>query len=207
MAGKKKDIVENALKLIAGGLNEAGPSAAERAAKNAALLKDAQRLGVDPSNVGALKETEALTNFHKDFMSNIRTKAQDLAKIQRELKDQGAFPMEVGTRFTSEHSRQNNLGPHTIEGYFVDPKDPYNRYGYRVHQDLGGGDWAKYDMMIRDPKLEARFGPEEWKKFQQGWIPMTGPRVAKKSGGRTSKRDIEDALRIVLSLLEAERAK
>ena len=37
--------------------------------------------------------------------------------------------------------------------------------------------------MIRDPKLEALHGPEKWEELQRGFVPMTGPKVVKASGG------------------------
>lgn len=187
MAGKK-DIVEQALKLIAGGATGDTATAAARAAENAALLKDARRLGFDTSDVGALKETKALTEFHKKFMGDVRTRAQELAEVRRQLIDQGAFPMEVGTRFTTSHAREAGLGPHTVIGYYVNPKDPYNSYGYRVRQDLNDGDWQEYDMMIRDPKLEARHGPERWKEIQEGIQPFTGLRRPDAASFRSASR-------------------
>jgi len=98
------------------------------------------------------------------------------------MKAAGAFPMEIGTRFTTEHGRKNNLPANLITGYYVNPKNPES-YGYRVRREFPSGDWDETHSLIRDPKLEALHGPEKWEEIQRGIIPMTGPRVVKEDGG------------------------
>ena len=119
MAGKS-DTVAQALKLIAGGGAESTATAAARAAENAALLKNASRLGFDTNDVGALKEAKSLTDFHSKFMGDVRTRAQELSEVRRYLQEQGAFPMEVGTRYTTETSRRTGQNPWTVTNYYVD---------------------------------------------------------------------------------------
>lgn len=182
MAGKK-DIVEQALKLIAGGVKETGPSVAERAAKNIDVFNTANRLGVDTNDIAKLQETKRLMDYHKGFMGDVRERAQSLAELQRQMQEQGAFPMEVGTRFTTPHSQKFGQPPHIVTGYYVDPKNPSGRYGYRVRQEHGDGSVTEQMLMIRDPKLEALHGPEKWEELQRGFVPMTGPKVVKASGG------------------------
>jgi hypothetical protein len=182
MAGKK-DIVEQALKLIAGGGAESTATAAARAAENAALLKNASRLGFDTNDVGALKEAKSLTDFHSKFMGDVRTRAQELSEVRRQLQEQGAFPMEVGTRYTTEHSRRTGQPPWTVTNYYVDQKNPQGNYGYYVRRELPDGGYEESISKIRDPKLEALHGPEKWEELQRGFVPMTGPRVVKEGGG------------------------
>lgn len=185
-AGKGRvvgDAVEQALKLVSGGLKEAGPSAAERAAQNLEVLNTAKRLGQDTNDISKLQETKQLMDFHSNMMGGIKERAQELAEVQRQLKEQGAFPMEIGTRFMTSKSREYGRPPHVVTGYYVNPKDPYNSYGYRVRQDFGNGDYTEGNILIRDPKLEKLHGPEKWQQLQQDFTPMTGPRVKKDGGG------------------------
>jgi len=184
MAGKK-DIVEQALKLIAGGAKEAGPSVAERTAKNLDVFNTANRLGVDTNDIAKLQETKRLMDYHKGLMGDVKKNAQSLAELQRQMQEQGAFPMEVGTRFTTPHSQKFGQPAHVVMGYYVDPKNPSGRYGYRVRQEYGDGNVTEQMLMIRDPKLEALHGPEKWEELQRGFVPMTGPKMVKASGGRT----------------------
>ena len=158
--GGNKDIVEQALKLIAGGAKEAGPSAAERAAQNLDVFNTAQRLGEDTNDIAKLQETKRLMDYHKGLMGDVRERAQSLAEIQRQMQEQGVFPMEVGTRFTTPQSIKFGQPPHVVTGYYVDPKNPSGRYGYRVRQEHGDGNVTEQMLMIRDPKLEALHGPE-----------------------------------------------
>ena len=182
MAGAD-DVVKAALKLIAGGAKEAGPSVAERAAKNIDVFNTANRLGVDTNDIAKLQETKRLMDYHKGFMGDVRERAQSLAELQRQMQEQGAFPMEVGTRFTTPHSQKFGHPPHIVTGYYVDPKNPSGRYGYRVRQEHADGNVTEQMLMIRDPKLEALHGPEKWEELQRGFVPMTGPKVVKASGG------------------------
>jgi hypothetical protein len=184
MAGKK-DIVEQALKLIAGGLKESGPTAVERAAQNLDVFNTAKRLGEDTNDLAKLQETKRLMEFHKNLMGDVNERAQALAEIQRQMREQGAFPMEVGTRYTTEQTRRLGQPPYVVQGYYVNPKDPYNSYGYRYRQEYPNGDFSEGHAMIRDPKLEKLHGPEKWEEIQRGIVPMTGPKVVKQVGGRT----------------------
>ena len=197
MAGKN-EIVEQALKLVAGGLKEEGPTAAQRALENQKVIDTAKRLGVDASNVGQLNETKKLMDYHQGFMGNVNDRAKQLAEVTQYLKDQGAFPMEVGTRFTTPMSREQGHPPHLITGYYVNPKNPTEAYGYRTRQEWPNGDFREGNMMLRDPKLEAIHGPEKWKQLLEGYTPMTGPRVAKAGGGRA----LAEALRIAQEGIE-----
>jgi len=198
MAGKG-EIVEKALKLVAGGLKEAGPTAAEKAAQNLELLNTAKRLGVDTSNVGALQDTKNLMGFHSDMMSDIKSRSQQLGETLKYLRERGDLPMDVGTRFTTVHSRENNLPPFVVTGYHVNPKNPTGSYGYRVRREFPNGDWQESNHLVRDPKLESIHGPEKWKMFQEGVQPFTGPRVAKGGGGKA----MQEALRIAQEGIEA----
>lgn len=208
--GGKSDLVEQALKLIAGGLKEEGTSAAQRLADNKQLLETAGRLGNDTADIGQLTETKKLMDFHKNFMSDLNERAASLAEIMQKMRDQGAFPMDIGTRFMTSKSRELGNPPHVITGYYVNPKDPYNSYGYRVRQEWPNGDFHEGNMMIRDPKLEAMHGSEKWQKLQEDVVPMTGPKPVKAAGGRTGYagkgRVIGDAIDEALSLISRQLA-
>ena len=182
MAGKK-DIVEQALKLIAGGAKEAGPSVAERAAKNLDVFNTANRLGVDTNDIAKLQETKRLMDYHKGFMGDVRERAKSANEIVQQMRASGAFPMEIGTRYTTEHSRRTGQAPWTVTNYYVDPKNPQGSYGYYVRRELPDGGYEESVSKIRDPKLEAMHGPEKWEELQRGFVPMTGPKVVKAYGG------------------------
>jgi hypothetical protein len=184
MAGKK-DIVEQALKLIAGGAKEAAPTVAERTAKNLDVFNTAKRLGEDTNDLAKLQETKRLMEFHKGFTGDVKERAKSLAEAVQQMKEAGAFPMEVGTRYTTEHSRRTGQSPWTITNYYVDPKNPQGSYGYYVRRELPDGGYEESVSKIRDPKLEALHGPEKWEELQRGITPMTGPKVVKQAGGRT----------------------
>jgi len=184
MAGKK-DIVEQALKLIAGGAKEAAPTVAERTAKNLDVFNTAKRLGEDTNDLAKLQETKRLMEFHKGFTGDVKERAKSLAETVQQMKEAGAFPMEVGTRYTTEHSRRTGQSPWTITNYYVDPKNPQGSYGYYVRRELPDGGYEESVSKIRDPKLEALHGPEKWEELQRGFTPMTGPKVVKDAGGRT----------------------
>lgn len=182
MAGKK-DIVEQALKLIAGGAKEAGPSVAERAAKNLDVFNTANRLGVDTNDIAKLQETKRLMDYHKGFMGDVKERAKSANEIVQQMRASGAFPMEIGTRYTTEHSRRTGQAPWTVTNYYVDPKNPQGSYGYYVRRELPDGGYEESVSKIRDPKLEAMHGPEKWEELQRGFVPMTGPKVVKAYGG------------------------
>ena len=186
MAGKK-DIVEQALKLIAGGAKEAGPSAAERAAQNLDVFNTAKRLGEDTNDIAKLQETKRLMDFHKSLTGDIRERAKSVNEIVQQMKASGAFPMEIGTRYTTEHSRRTGQPPWTITNYYVDPKNPQGSYGYYVRREFPDGGYEESVSKIRDPRLEALHGPEKWEELQRGFVPMTGPKVVKANGGSIRK--------------------
>jgi hypothetical protein len=182
MAGKK-DIVEQALKLIAGGAKEAAPSAAERAAQNLDVFNTAKRLGEDTNDIAKLQETKRLMDFHKSLTGDIRERAKSVNEIVQQMKASGAFPMEIGTRYTTEHSRRTGQPPWTITNYYVDPKNPQGSYGYYVRREFPDGGYEESVSKIRDPRLEALHGAEKWEELQRGFVPMTGPKVVKAEGG------------------------
>jgi hypothetical protein len=182
MAGAD-DVVKLALKMIAGGAKEAGPSVAERAAKNLDVFNTANRLGVDTNDIAKLQETKRLMDYHKGFMGDVRERAKSANEIVQQMKASGAFPMEIGTRYTTEHSRRTGQAPWTVTNYYVDPKNPQGSYGYYVRRELPDGGYEESVSKIRDPKLEAMHGPEKWEELQRGFVPMTGPKVVKAYGG------------------------
>lgn len=130
----------------------------------------------DVVDFSAKKSEKELKTFHSGFASKNKERAEEMAKLVQSHIDSGKFSMKVGDRFTTEHSRKNNLPPHEIKGYYVDPKNPEERYGYHTQQ----GDQPIQRIMIKDPKLEKIHGPEKWKSIQQGIRPFNKLQTVKK---------------------------
>lgn len=117
----------------------------------------------DVTDLGQKRDERRLANFHKTFMGDVRSGAKEIAARIQDHIDAGHFPMKVGTRFSTEHSRRNKLPPFKVTGYYVDKKNPEGRYGY--HVDNGE---TQTIHMIKDPGLEKMAGPDKWKELQAG---------------------------------------
>lgn len=120
---------------------------------------------------GKEKESREVKKFHSGFMKKIGEKSAETKELIQRHIDSGSFPMKVGTRFTSDHSRKNKLPPYKITGYYVNPKNPNGSYGYHVEQGDGDDKTASVHM-IRDPKLEELHGAEKWDELQKGIKPF-----------------------------------
>ena len=121
-------------------------------------------------DLGKKREDKNIQDFHKKFMNNLKSKSTEMAKRIQSHVEAGKFPLKVGTRFHTDHTRENGQGPWRVTGYHVDPKNPEGRYGYHVERD---GEQSMH--MIRDPNLEKLHGQEKWSKLQAGITPLTGP--------------------------------
>lgn len=122
----------------------------------------------DIVDLGKKREEEGLKKFHKGFMSDIQDRVAKKAKILQAHKEAGKFPFEIGTRFSTEHSRKNKQPPFKVKGYYADTKDPENHYGYHVERDMDGGK-EETQLAIKHPKLEKLHGPKKWAELQAGF--------------------------------------
>jgi len=135
-------------------------------------IRTAKRLGMDASNISEVREAGKLRDFDKDFRSKMADKARDIADRVKAVRDSGALPFEVGTRFTTRHSRKNNLPPFQVEGHWADPK---GNYGYSVLRGDPEGD---------DFERTRVYGMPE---HHEGFEPMGGLRAVKRHGGRLTR--------------------
>lgn len=136
-------------------------------------IRTAKRLGMNPSSISDVREAGRLSDFYKDFRSDMRTKMREAGERLQNVREQGLLPFEVGTRFTTPHSRRNNLPPFKVEGHWADKN---GKYGYNVVQGNpdGDGDWTRtrvYGM------------PEQHEGFEE----MGGLRAVKRYGGRLAR--------------------
>lgn len=117
-------------------------------------------------NLGARREQKEIGKFHKNLMSEVADRARERAKIAQEYHENGKLPFEVGTRFSTEHSRQNNLHPLEVTGHYVDAKNP-EKYGY--YYKRGPKDEEESGIaLVNDPNRPAV--AEMSKQF----VPFTG---------------------------------
>lgn len=136
-------------------------------------IKTAKRLGMNPSNIADVREAGKLRDFHKGFMGDLRGKAKEMADRRDAIREQGLLPFDVGTRFSTPHSRKNNLPPFQVEGHWADKN---GKYGYNVVRGNpeGDDDWERTRV----------FGMPE---HHEGFEPMGGLRVVKQHGGRLAR--------------------
>jgi len=144
----------------------------------------AKRLGMNVSSISDARESRNLRNFHKDLMGDIRSRASEAMGRVKDIREQGLLPFEVGTRFTTPHSRKNGLPPFKVEGHWADKN---GKYGYNVvrgnPEGEDEGDWERTRI----------FGMPE---HHEGFEPMGGLRAVKRYGGRlvrASGGQVDDA--------------
>lgn len=135
------------------------------------------------------RDDKNLRNFHKKFMGDVADRANETTKLIASHREKGKLPFEVGSRFSTDHSRRNKLPPMKVTGYYVNPKNPDNDYGYHVERRTGAGedDVEKTTIALRHPGLEKHHGPEKWSKLVSGFQP-----VGKLKSIKESKRVDED---------------
>jgi len=167
---------------------------------NNELLNTADRLGVDKSNIPALNETKKMIEFHSRLGDEIQKRSQANAEIVAEHRELGNLPLDVGTRFSTEHSRANNLPPFLVTGYYVNSKDPANNYGYHVSRNHNDG-LEETVVSVKNPILEKQKTPEEWEDITKGFKPMMGPKSIKSTGGPVEG----DIVRRALNLTRQDR--
>jgi len=167
---------------------------------NNELLNTADRLGVDKSNIPALNETKKMIEFHSRLGDEIQKRSQANAEIVAEHRELGNLPLDVGTRFSTEHSRANNLPPFLVTGYYVNSKDPANNYGYHVSRNHNDG-LEETVVSVKNPILEKQKTPEEWEDITKGFKPMMGPKSIKSTGGPVEG----DIVRRALTLTRQDR--
>jgi hypothetical protein len=131
-------------------------------------IKTAKALGMDSSNISDVREAGKMRDFHKDFMGNVGDRARSHMKNVNSLRDAGELPFDVGTRFTTPHSRKNNLPPFKVTGHWADIKKPNDRYGYTVERETEG---REATQVLGTPDTH------------EGFEPMGGLRAVKRYGG------------------------
>ena len=139
-------------------------------------ISTAKRLGMDTSNISEVRKAGKMRDFHQDLMGGIRDRARSYAENVNSLRDAGKLPFDVGTRFTTPHSRENNLPPFTVTGHWADFKKPDEKYGYRVERRNSDDE----DDCMRT----NIYGMPE---HHEGFEPMGGLRAVKRHGGRLTR--------------------
>ena len=135
-------------------------------------IKTAKRLGMDASNISDVREAGKMRDFHQDLKSKMGDRMRSHMENVNSLRDAGKLPFDVGTRFTTPHSRKNDLPPFTVTGHWADIKKPGDRYGYTVERDVEG------------PEKSQVLGMPD---MHEGFQPMGGLRAVKRHGGRTAR--------------------
>lgn len=122
-------------------------------------------------DLGKKREDKKLSDFHKSFMSDVGEKAKEMSKLISSYREAGKLPFEVGTRFSTEHSRAKKLPPMKVTGYYVNPKNPDGDYGYHVERRLGSDedDVEKTTVALRHPGLEKLHGAEKFASLVAGF--------------------------------------
>jgi hypothetical protein len=138
------------------------------------LLTTARRLGVDTSNIPALKELEKNIAFRNDLGKQVQARASVQAEIGRKFHENGSLPYPVGARFTTEMSRDQGRAPWQVTGHYVDSKNP-ERYGYYVKRDIPGN-MEKSIMLVGNPFGEKTMGKDAYKAMIDKWQLLTGPK-------------------------------
>jgi len=163
---------------------------------NKDVIKTALRLGEDASSIPALNETKRMMQFHSKFLDEIRSRSKEMAESVNRHREAGNLPFNIGTRFTTEHSRANGLPPYIVTGHYVNGKNPEGHYGYNVRREFGPDDIQESQLSVKNPNLEKYHTPEEWENLIRGYQPMTGPKIVKATGGyiHDPERDIRHAL-------------
>lgn len=139
-------------------------------------IRTAKRLGMNPSSISDVREAGKMRDFHKDLMGKMRDRGLSHAENVKSLRDAGALPFDVGTRFTTPHSRKNNLPPFTVTGHWADIKNPTEKYGYRVERGNRDDEYGFESSQV--------YGmPDMHEGFQQ----MGGLRAVKRHGGRLAR--------------------
>lgn len=141
--------------------------------RNEEDIKAAKRLGMNTSSISDVREAGKMRDFHKDFREKVKEKVNYMAERRDALRANGLLPFDVGTRFTTPHSRKNDLPPFQVEGHWADPN---GKYGYNVLRGNpeGEGEWERTRV----------FGMPE---HHEGFQPMGGLRAVKRNGGRLTR--------------------
>lgn len=127
----------------------------------------------EPIDLSKKREEKNLQKFHSKMRSDISDRVSSMREAINKHREAGRLPMNVGDRFTTEHSRRNNQPPFKVTGHYVDMKNPENRYGYHIEQGEGENKTTSMHM-VADPRLEKLHGPEKWKQIQAGVQKLGG---------------------------------
>lgn len=136
-------------------------------------IRTAKRLGMSPTSISDVREAGKLRDFHKEFRANMSERANAAVERRNAVREQGLLPFDVGTRFTTPHSRKNDLPPFQVEGHWADAN---GKYGYNVVRGdpEGEGEWER----------TRTYGMPE---HHEGFQPMGGLRSVKRHGGRLTR--------------------
>lgn len=159
---------------IAAALNTARKTRAG-GGRNEDDIRTAKRLGMNTSSISEVREAGKLRDFHKDFRSKMSDMMREMMEHTKSIRDQGLLPFEVGTRFTTPHSRRNDLPPFKVTGYWSDQKT--GKYGYNTSR-MRDDDGQEYEENTRVWGM-----PEHHENFET----MGGLRAVKRHGGRLTR--------------------
>jgi hypothetical protein len=136
-------------------------------------IKTAKRLGMDASNISDVREAGRLSDMHKSFMGDLGSRVESAGERVKMVREQGLLPFETGTRFSTPHSRKNDLLPFKVLGHWADKN---GKYGYNVERGdpEGEGDWERSRI----------YGMPD---THEGFEPMGGLRAVKRHVGRLTR--------------------
>lgn len=102
-------------------------------------------------DLGKHRERKQVESWAKDFGEGVRKRAREVAELAQQYHDDGRLPFPVGTRFSTEHSRNTGRAPWEVTGYAIDSKNP-DKYGYYVERGKkGDDDWERSSILVNDP--------------------------------------------------------
>lgn len=122
------------------------------------------------------KEERDVGNFAKKLRMSVQDRVEQKKQLVAKMKNDGKFPIEIGTRYATSHSDKHGLPPYQVVGYHVDSKNPEDNYGYIVKQSHPDGESTHETHMIRSVRGEEIHGPEKWKAIQKDRRILDGPK-------------------------------
>lgn len=118
-------------------------------------------------DIGQKRDEKNIKDFHKKTKGEISDRVSKLSDQIAQHRESGKLPFDVGTRFSTQHTRDRKEPPFRVTGYHVNLKNPDHDYGYHVERDVRG-DKEQSMVSIRHPGLEKLHGPEKWAQLQAG---------------------------------------
>lgn len=108
------------------------------------------------------REEERLKSFHKDFMSQVKSRTGEMAQAYQEAKSKGWFDdLPVGTRFTLKQGNSYLVTGHTMTGSKTDQLQRH-QLEFRKTHGFGPPAFIKTETRFYRPMINAtQVGGEE----------------------------------------------